>query len=843
MIEKSEPSETAPNIDLPTPPEGATFRPTRRALLSGTAALAVTGTAVHAQLRGSPGAPNAVEFPNSRVLPTPTPQFSGTIMPTAKDSVAAWPPAVAAPEGAPNVLLILTDDVGFGAPSTFGGLIPTPALDKIAAAGLRYTAFHTTALCSPTRAAMLTGRNHHSAGTGNISEMSSGFPGYNSIIPPEKATVAQTLRLNGYSTAWFGKNHNIPAWEVNPVGPFGNWPVGMGFDYFFGFVGGDTSQWQPGNLFRNTTPIHPYVGRKDWNLGTAMADDAISHIRTLAAVTPNRPWFIHYAPGGTHAPHQPPKDWIETFKGKFDAGWETLARQIFDNQKTLGVIPANAQLPPWPDFLKRWDSLTIDEKRLFTRQVEVYAAYLAYTDHEIGRVIQAVEDLGQFDNTLIIYISGDNGSSAEGSMNGTPNEVAYFNLQSFTVEQQLPLIEAWGSDRTYNHMAVPWTFAFNTPYRWTKQVASHFGGTRNGMAISWPKRIADTGGIRMQFHHVIDIVPTLLEAIGIPHPTMVNGIAQAPVEGTSVVYTWDKPNADAPSHRKTQYFEIFGNRAIYHDGWVACTTPIATPWNPGAPVPDDAINGYNWELYNLAQDPTELNDLAKQEPERLRVMQELWLVEATRYQVLPVNNSVITGMITPRPGPAAGRKQFIYTAPVFGIQANSAPNILNRSYRISADIEVPQGGANGMLITQGGRFAGWGLYLREGKPVFTMNLLGMERPKWEAAVALLPGRHTLVFDWQMDANGGPFSRGGSGTLSVDGQEVARRSLPRTLPFTFAWDETLDVGLDTGTPVDDSDYQVPFNFTGKLNRIIVDLGESSVTPEALRDFQSQAQKRG
>lgn len=836
MTDKRPTAETASSAT-------AMFRPTRRKLLTGTAAVAIAGTAAHAQqMRGTPGAPNAVEFPNSRALPTPTPPFSGTVMPNARDSVSGWPPTVAAPEGAPNVLLILTDDVGFGAPSTFGGVIPTPALDKIATAGLRYTTFHTTALCSPTRAALLTGRNHHSAGFGNISEMSSGFPGYNSIIPPEKAPIAQTLRLNGYSTAWFGKNHNVPAWEANPVGPFDRWPIGMGFDYFYGFVGGDTSQWQPGNLFRNTTPIHPFVGQKDWNLGTAMADDAISHIRTHAAVSPSRPWFIHYAPGGTHAPHQPPKEWIEKFKGKFDAGWEALAQQIFENQKNLGVIPANAQLPPWPNFAKKWDTLSADEKRLFARQVEVYAAYLAYTDHEIGRVIQAVEDLGQFDNTLIVYISGDNGSSAEGSMNGTPNEVAYFNLVSFTVEQQLKLIDVWGSDRTYNHMAVPWTIAFNTPYRWTKQVASHFGGTRNGMAISWPKRIKDKGGIRSQFHHVIDIVPTLLEAVGIPQPNTVNGIAQAPIEGTSMVYTWDKPHADAPSNRKTQYFEIFGNRAIYHEGWVACTTPIATPWNPSAPVPDDAINGYNWELYNLAQDPTQLNDLAKREPQRLRAMQELWLMEATRYQVLPVNNSAISGMITPRPGPAAGRKQFVYTASVAGIQANAAPAILNRSYRITADIEVPQGGANGMLITQGGRFSGWGLYLREGKPVFTLNLLGIERPKWEGKVALPAGRHTIVFDWQMDAKGGPFGRGGSGTLSVDGKQIAQRSLPRTLPFTFAWDETLDVGLDTGTPVDDADYQVPFNFTGKLNRITVDLGESSVTPEALRDFQAQASKR-
>jgi len=821
-------------------------RAASRQLLSAASLLALTLLPAHAQqLRGTTGSASAVEFPDSRVLPVPTAPFAGTIMPNAIDSTSAWPPQIMPPDGAPNILLILTDDVGFGAPSTFGGVIPTPALERIAQSGLRYTSFHTTALCSPTRAALLTGRNHHSVGFGNISEMSSGYPGYNSIIPPETATVAATLKANGYATAWFGKNHNTPPWEASPAGPFNNWPIGMGFDYFYGFVGGDTSQWQPGNLFRNTTPIHPYNSVPGWNLTTAMADDAIAHIRSQSAIAPNRPWFIHYAPGGTHAPHHPTREWVERIQSMklFDDGWESLRQRIFENQKRLGVIPANAQLPPWPDFLARWDSLSPDEKRLFIRQVEVYAAYLAYTDHEIGRVIQAVDDLGQLDNTLIIYISGDNGSSAEGSMNGTPNEVAYFNGISFTVQQQLPLIDVWGTDKTYNHMAVPWTWAFDTPYRWTKQVASHLGGTRNGMAISWPKRISDRGGIRPQFHHVIDIAPTILDIVGIPQPTMLNGIAQRPIEGVSMAYTWDRANANVPSQRRTQYFEIFGNRAIYQDGWMASTTPIATPWNAfEARVPTDALNGYKWELYNLADDPTQTNDLASREPDRLRRLQEIWMMEATRFQVLPLSNSVAANMIIPRPGPAAGRRKFVYTAPVTSIQANAAPAILNRSYRITADVDVPQGGANGMLITQGGRFAGWGLYLKEGKPVFTMNLLGVERPKWEGSTALTPGRHTIVFDWQMAAAGPPVGRGGSGTLSVDNEQVAQRDLPRTLPFTFAWDETLDVGMDTGTPVDGGDYQVPFAFTGRLNRITVDIGETSATPEALRDMQARAQQR-
>lgn len=798
------------------------------------------------QLRGTPGAPNAVEFPDSRVLPTPTPPFTGTILPNAVDSTPAWPPQLAAPEGAPNVLLILTDDVGFAAPSTFGGVIPTPTLDQVAQNGLRYTAFHTTALCSPTRAALLTGQNHHQVGFGTISELASGYPGYNSIIPRETATIGAILRQNGYATAWFGKNHNTPAWEASAAGPFTNWPVGLGFEYFYGFVGGDTSQWQPGNLFRNTTPIHPFESNPGWNLTTAMADDAISYIRTNTEIAPNRPWFIHYAPGGTHAPHHPTRNWVERIEAMrlFDDGWERLRERIFENQKRLGVIPANAQLPPWPaEMLKRWDSLSEAEKRLFIRQANVYAAYLAHTDHEIGRVIAEVERQGQLDNTLIIYISGDNGSSAEGSVNGTPNEVMYFNGVALTAEQQMPFYDAWGSDRTYNHMAVGWTWAFGTPYRWTKQVASHLGGTRNGMAVSWPKRIADRGGIRAQFHHVSDVVPTILELTGIPQPQSVNGIAQRPMAGTSMAYTLPREGADQPSTRRTQYFEILGNRAIYRDGWLASTTPASPPWaGVTAPLPSDVMNGYRWELYNLTEDPTQLRDLASAQPERLRMMQELFTMEATRNQVFPLNNS-ISAMIAPRPGPAAGRRQFAYTGPSCCTQANAAPNILNRSFRITAEIEVPQGGANGMLVTQGGRFAGWGLYLKEGRPVFTLNLLSLQRPKWEGRDALPPGRHTITFDFALDPQGqAPFGHGGTGVLSVNGAEEARLAIPHTVPFTYQWDETFDVGLDTGTPVDDGDYQVPFAFTGRIGRITFDMGETSTTPEAVIRFFNEMQAR-
>ncbi|MFO1398129.1 MAG: arylsulfatase [Burkholderiales bacterium] len=799
------------------------------------------------QFQGKPGAPATLEFPNSRVLPVPTPPFTGDIQPNLINSTPAWPSTIAPPKGAPNVLLILTDDAGYGSNSAFGGVVPTPTMDKLAQRGIRYTQMHNTALCSPTRAALLTGRNHHAVGYGNVAELAMGYPGLDSVTGPESVHAAMTLKLNGYSTSWFGKDHNVPAWEATPAGPFTNWPIGQGYDYFYGFVGGDTSQWEPGNLFRNTTPIHPYNGKQgQWNLVTAMADDAIDYIRTQSATNPNRPWFMHYAPGATHAPHHPTKEWVDKIEAMhlFDQGWNKVAEKIFENQKRLGVIPANAKLPPWPDkMLPRWETLNADQKRLYLRQINVWAAYLAYMDAEIGRVIDTVEQLGQLDNTLIIWVAGDNGMSAEGSLNGTANEVAYFNGVAFTVEQMLPMIPAWGTDRTYNHFAVPWAFAMDTPYRWVKQVASHLGGTRTGMVVAWPNRIKDAGGIRNQFHHVIDVVPTILDAIGIPEPTMVNGVAQRPMDGVSMVYTWDKANANAPSTRRTQYFEIFGNRAIYHDGWFANTTPAVTPWEGVAGKPPvDVMNGYTWELYNLNEDPTQINDLAAKEPQRLHMLQELWIMEAARNNVFPLNNSQVPAMTAEKPGPAAGRTQFVYTAPMTSTQFGAAPAILNRSYRITAEFEVPPGGANGMLVTEGGRFAGYGLYLKDGKPTFTYNAIDIERFKWQSPEALTPGKHTVVFDWKMDPQGMAVGRGGTGTLSVDGRQVAQRSLPKTVPFTFAWDETFDVGLDTGTSVDDADYQVPFAFTGKFGKVTFDLGESSVSPESIKAMMEELAKK-
>ena len=755
-----------------------------------------------------------------------------------------WPARVVPPTGAPNVLLIMTDDCGYGAPSTFGGVIPTPNLDRIGKMGLRYTNFHSTALCSPTRAALITGRNHHQVGFGTISEMSTGFPGYNSIITKDKATVGTILRDNGYGTSWFGKNHNVPDFLHSQVGPFDQWPNGQGFEYFYGFVGGDTSQWQPGNLYRNTTRITPSVGNPDFNLTTVMADEAVDWIRTNHAVAPDKPFFCYYVPGGTHAPHHPTKEWIKKIQDMklFDGGWNKLRDTIFANQKKLGVIPADAEMTPWPkDLLKDWDDLNADEKKLFIRQVEVYAAYLAYTDAEIGRVIKAVEDIGQLDNTLIVYISGDNGSSAEGSPNGTPNEVAQFNGIEFPIERQLKeFYDAWGSDKTYNHMAVGWTWAFDTPFKWTKQVASHFGGTRQGMCVAWPNRIKDAGGIRHQFHHVIDVVPTILEASRIPAPVSVNGIGQSPMDGVSMVYTWDKANANVPSTRKTQYFEMMGNRALYHDGWVACTTPIVAPWNLAGVFPTDVANGYKWELYHVAKDWTQNKDLAKDNPAKLKEMQELFLVEATRNQVFPLDNRLATRALSPRPSLAAGRNVFEYKWPVTGIPQGAAPNVLARDFTITAEVDVPKNGAEGMLNTSGGRFGGYGLYLLKGKPVFTYNLCDFARFRWEGKDALPPGKHTVAFEFTYDGPG--FGKGGTGVLKVDGKAADTKKIPATIALINQWDESFDVGSDTGSPVNDKDYQVPFRFTGTLQMLTVKIGPMQVPPEEKKKAEKKIGER-
>ena len=801
----------------------------RSALAAASLLTLVYLPALAQQVTGTLGSPSATTTLSGKQLPPPDPRFGGVINQKASESKAWWAPSIVPPKGAPNVLLIMTDDVGFGAPGTFGGVVPTPALDRIANSGIRYTNFHSTSLCSPTRAALITGRNHHVAGFGVVGEIATGFPGYNSIIRKENGTIGTILRENGYATSWFGKNHNTPFYQASQAGPFDQWPTGLGFDYFYGFVGGDASQWQP-NLFRNTTPIYPFQGASDWNLTTAMADEAIQHMKQLKEVAPDKPFLVYYVPGGTHAPHHPTPEWITKISDMhlFDGGWNTLRETIFANQKRLGIMPAEAKLTPWPKELPEWDSLGWEEKKLFTRQMDVYGAYLAYTDHEIGRVIQAVEDLGQLDNTLIIYISGDNGASAEGMLNGTPNEFTTFNGVAVPVKDQLLWYEFWGSERTFPHFAAGWAWAMSTPFKWVKQVASHFGGTAQGMAMSWPGRVKDVGGIRRQFHHIIDIVPTILEATGVAAPATLNGIKQRPFDGVSMMYTWDKASVTVPSRRKTQYFEMLGNRAIYNDGWVAATTPATLPWALSTATPPDVITGYNWELYNIRQDPTESNDLAAKLPDKVKQMQALFYSEAKKYDALPLDNSSLARWNTPRPSLTAGRTLFTYSGELSGVPPSAAPRILDKSYIITAEVEIPEGGGEGMIVTEGGRFGGYGLFLSKGelgigrgKPVFLYNLLDLQRTIWEGP-ELTPGKHSIVFDFKSDGPG--LGKGGTGVLSVDGQEVARKSMDHTIPITFPEDESFDVGLDTRTGVAllEHRYDPPFKFTGKIKKLTVKL---------------------
>ena len=801
------------------------------------------------QTTGAPGSPNATTTIDGRYLPQPPQPFGGQIGLNAVQSKGAWPATVVPPDGAPNILLIMTDDVGFAAPSTFGGVIPTPTLDRIANDGLRYTNFHSTSLCSPTRAALITGRNHHSVGFGVVSEAASGFPGYDSVIGRDNATIGRILLENGYRTSWFGKDHNTPTWAASQAGPFDQWPTGMGFEYFYGFVGGDASQWEP-NLFRNTTAIYPYIDHPGWNLTTAMADDAIHWMNQLNDINPQMPFFLHYVPGGTHAPHQPTPEWITKISDMhlFDKGWNGLRDQIFENQKRIGVIPADAKLTPWPDkLLKNWDTLSADEKKLYIRQADVYAAYLAYTDHEIGRVIQAVQDMGKLDNTLIIYISGDNGASAEGSPNGTPSEVLQFNGIEVPVAEQLKMMDAWGSEKTYNHYAVPWAWAFDTPYKWTKQVPSFFGGTRQGMAISWPAKIKDKGGIRWQFHHVIDIVPTLLEAVGLQAPVSVDGVAQKPIEGVSMAYTFDKANAGAPTRHRTQYFEMMGVQGLYNDGWMLSAVPQRAPWELLGKAMQDPASAFKFELYDVQHDWTQYTDVAAENQAKLKEMTALMFAEFAKYNVLPLDASVATRMVLPRPSMSGGRRQFVYSGqPVSGIPRGTAPSLLNTSYTITAEIEVPQGGGDGMIVTDGGRFGGYGMYLLKGKPVFVWNLLALARVRWEAPDVLTAGKHTLEYDFSYEGLGyatlafnsvSGLGRAGTGTFKVDGKLVATHKLEHTVPLTLPWDETFDIGSDTGTPVDDADYRVPFNFTGTINKLTVAVEPPQLTPDDVKKLEA------
>jgi arylsulfatase len=809
--------------------------------------LVVTNTSA-AETTGDPGSPSATTTISGKQLPAPDPKFGGVIKDDALQSKAWWAPRIVPPGKAPNILLIMTDDSGFAVPSTFGGVIPTPTMDRIANEGLRYNNIHSTALCSPTRAALITGRNHHSAGFGVISEQSTGFPGYNSIIAKDKATIGRILLDNGYATSWFGKNHNTPAFAASQVGPFDQWPGGMGFEYFYGFVGGDANQWQP-NLFRNTTQIYPFEGKPGWNLVTGMADDAIDYLYRIHQTDPSKPFFLHYVPGATHAPHHPTKEWVDKIHDMhlFDEGWNKLQERIFENQKRLGVIPADTQLTPWPkDVIENWDDCTPEEKKLYIRQVEVFAAYSAYNDHEIGRVIQAVEDMGKLEDTLVIYINGDNGTSAEGGPLGTPNEVAFFNgVNVMPVAEQMKWYDVWGTEQTYNHMSAGWSWAFDTPFTWYKQNASRLGGIRQSMAISWPGHIHDKGGLREQFMHVIDVVPTLLEVTGIPAPEVVDGIEQAPIEGTSFAYTFAPAGAKEPSRHKTQYFEMFGQWALYHEGWLLSTKVNRAPWEAFGAANPDPLNNQVLELYDLNTDFSQSQNIADEHPDKVKQLKQMFIGEAKKYQVFPMDASVAARIVAPRPNITAGRTEFVYTHPMVGLPQGDSPFLLNSSYTITADITVPKGGAEGMILTSGGRFAGYGFYLLKGKPVFLWNLIDLERIRWEGSEALKPGRHTVEFDFRYEGLGvgtlafnnmSGLGRPGTGTLKVDDKVVATKKMEKTLPMILQWDESFDIGSDTLTGVNDADYKPPFTLSAKLNKLTLKVDRPQLSPEDIKKLE-------
>jgi arylsulfatase len=822
-----------------------------RVLLTALTVLTTCGAPASAQqVNGTLGSPSATTTIDGKQLPPPDPAFGGVIKNEALQSTPWWAPRIVPPKNAPNVLLVITDDAGFGVPSTFGGVIPTPTMDRIAQEGLRYNRMFSTALCSPTRAALITGRNHHGAGFGVISEQSTGYPGYNSIIGKDSATIGRILRDNGYATSWFGKDHNVPAFAASQAGPFDQWPNGMGFEYFYGFIGGDANQWQP-NLFRNTTQIYPFEGKEPgtWNLVTAMADDAIAYMNQMHQIQPDKPIFIKYAPGATHAPHHPTKEWVDKIGSMklFDDGYEKLRERIFENQKQLGVVPKDTQLAPWPkELLKPWDELSADEKKLFIRQVEVFAAYAAYNDHEIGRVVQAFEDLGRLENTLIIYINGDNGTSAEGGPLGTPNEVAFFNgLNKLPAEVQLKFYDVWGTEQTYNHMSAGWSWAFDTPFSWFKQNASALGGINQNMVVSWPARIKDKGALREQFVHVIDVLPTVLEAAGINAPEMVDGIKQKPIDGTSFAYTFDAANAKVASKHSTQYFEMMGQWALYDGGWFLSTKVNRAPWEAFGPANPDPLNNQVLELFNLNEDFSQTNDLAAKYPDRVKALKEKFVAEAKKHQVFPLDASVAGRIVAPRPNITAGRTEFVYTTPMVGLPQGDSPMLLNTSYTITADIDVPEGGAEGMILTSGGRFAGYGFYLLKGKPVFLWNLVDLERLKWEGPDALAPGKHTIEFDFKYEGLGpgtlafNNFSgvgRPGTGTLKVDGKVVDTKAMPKTLPMILQWDESFDIGSDTLTGVNDADYKPPFALTAKLDKLTIKVNRPQLTPDDIKKLE-------
>ncbi|MDQ1336931.1 MAG: hypothetical protein QG552_3881 [Thermodesulfobacteriota bacterium] len=739
---------------------------------------------------------------------------------------------VNAPRGAPNVVIILIDDLGFGATSTFGGPIRTPTLDGLAQNGLRYNNFHTTALCSPTRAALKSGRNHHTVNMGFITEFATGFPGNTGQIPNATAPLAEMLRLNGYSTAAFGKWHETAAWEASISGPFDRWPTHQGFDKFYGFIGGETNQWAP-YLYDGVTQVELPDDPK-YHFMTDMTDKTVAWIKYQKALTPGKPFFVYFAPGATHAPHHVPKEWIARWKGKFDLGWDKLREETLSRQIKMGVVPAGTKLAPKPQAIKDWDKLSTDEKRLFTHQAEVFAAYLDYTDHEIGRMLKAIEVAGELDNTIVFYIAGDNGASAEGGENGMFNEYTYFNGVQEKVPDLVKLIDTWGSPETYPHMAAGWAVALDTPFAWTKQVASDFGGTRNGMVVHWPKGIKAKNETRTQFSHVIDVAPTVLEAAGLPEPKVVNGTQQIPMEGVSMVYTFD--DAKAPDRHTTQYFEISGNRAIYHDGWLARTIHRAA-WESQVrhPLQQDI-----WEMYNVLTDFSLAHDISAKNPKKLAEMQQLFLKEAGKYHVLPIDDRLFERALAEkvgRPDLMAGRTSLTLAEDMTGMMENVFINVKNKSKTITAEVEIPSGGAHGTIIAQGGRFGGWSLYMKDGRPAYDYNFLGLSHATITSTQSLLPGKAAIRFDFAYD--GGGLGKGGTGTIFVNGQKVAEGRIERTQPMIFSADETADVGIDLGTPVVESvGAEHKSRFTGSIPKLTIEVRDISPRVE---DSVNQAQK--
>lgn len=770
---------------------------------------------------------NKETFPtkvNRNVYPEPEWRFrDAKIGLTYKESQPDFPPPKTPPEGSPNILLVLLDDVGFGWPSVNGGLVEMPTAERIAGNGLQYNQFHTTALCSPTRAALLTGRNHHTVAAGVIQEQATGFPGYCGIIPRSCATVAEILKHNGYITGWWGKNHNVPDNQTSPAGPFDNWPNHLGFDYFYGFIGGETDHFYPA-LYRNLDPVDPPKKPDEgYHFTTDIADDCIAWIRKQKSIAPDRPFFAYFAPGCAHAPHQPPINWRGRHKGKFDMGWDEYRKQVYQRQIEMGVVPPGTQLTERPEQIPAWEDQSDDAKKLFTLQAEIYADFLEHADYEIGRIVNSLGSMKELDNTLIIYILGDNGSSAEGTPVGTPNEAMCLNGLLSTLEQGMEHYDDWGMPGTSPHYAVGWAWAGDTPFQWTKQVASHFGGTRNGMVVQWPLRIEDKGGKRFQFHHCIDIMPTILEAVGISEPSMVNGSPQKPVEGVSMAYTFTKQNADTPSKRYQQYFEMFGNRALYNDGWIASCRHGRLPWiNAGSGSFDDD----KWELYNITEDFSQSRDLASEYPRKLRELQDLFLTDAARYNVLPLDDRFAERLdVTLRPSFFYGRKQVTFYPGMVRLPEGSGPKTTSVTHAVTVDAQIPKGGAEGVLVCVGGDTAGWSLYMEGGKLKYHYNFFNIDR--YEVVSSENVPEDEVEFKMEFinegEAPGGPATV----KLFIDGKQVGEGRIDHQVPMRFSL-ECLDVGMDTLSPVVRAyEDRSPFPFTGRINRVTFDFEPEAV----------------